>query len=225
MTTIDEVLDVVTRTARGAQVGLAELVRVAAAVELGPEAIEALVLTDPSKPYGRKVLLANRKVESMIARWTPGYECAPHDHGGSYGAVRVLQGRALHTLWAVRGGEMVVVGQEEVHAGQVLEAAPEVVHSMVDAGGEQPLTTLHLYIDPIDHMFVYEAAGDDGEPLPTGPGATLAERAAAVRAGRTWVVDGGCGAWFPHDEPHLIRAIHDGLHNPDEVRAAWAMRA
>ncbi len=225
MQTIEDVLDAVTRTARTSGVGLEDLVRVASEVRLDRDAIEALVRTDAEKPYGRKVLLADRDVESMIARWTPAYECAPHDHGGSFGAVRVLQGRAIHTVWAVRGGRLVVVRRELVEAGHVLRADRDVVHSMADAGGELPLTTLHLYIDPIDHMFVYEATDADGQPFPEGPGPILADRVDEVRTGRTWVVDGGCGAWFPRDEPHLVRDIHDGLLKPDAVRATWAIGA
>ena len=59
----------------------ADLAAVAGRVALSDEVIDALVRTDPTKPYGRRVLLDTPHVESMVARWTRGVECAPHDHG------------------------------------------------------------------------------------------------------------------------------------------------
>ncbi len=229
MQTIEGILDQVTRTAASPGVRLLDLAGVAQAIDLSDEAIESVVRADPTKPYGRRVLLANDHVESMIARWTRGHECAPHDHGGSYGAVRLLQGSALHTVWQVRGGSLLMVRQDVVHAGFVLTCGPEMVHSMVDAGAAEPLTTLHLYIDPIDHMFVYdtdregarlsghvEAAHPDGAPV-----ASLGAQRPVITEGRTWVVDGGCGAWLPREQPALVREVHAGLLRPRDVRASW----
>ncbi len=231
MQTIDSILDQVTQTASTPGVRLPDLAAVAGVVDLSDEAIDAVVRTDSTKPYGRRVLLASDDVESMIARWTRGHECAPHDHGGSYGAVRLLQGSALHTVWQVREGRLHMVRQDVVHAGHVLTCGPEMVHSMVDAGGAQPLTTLHLYIDPIDHMFVYETGLEGARPVrssdaPAPHGASqrhvsLAEAMPVVEGGRTWVVDGGCGAWLPEDEPALVREIHEGILRPRDVRATW----
>jgi cysteine dioxygenase len=218
MQTIEGILDQVTRTAASPGVRLPDLAAVAQSIDLSDEAIEAVVRTDPTKPYGRRVLLANDHVESMIARWTRRHECAPHDHGGSYGAVRLLQGSALHTVWQVRDGALHMVRQDVVHAGFVLTCGPEMVHSMVDAGAEAPLTTLHLYIDPIDHMFVYDTL-EQGAAEATG---SLGERRPVIREGRTWVVDGGCGAWLPHGQPELVREIRDGLLRPRDVRATWS---
>ena len=49
-----------------------------------------LVLWDTNRPYGRRVLHESATLEAMIAGWTPHAPCAPHDHGGSIGAIRVL---------------------------------------------------------------------------------------------------------------------------------------
>ena len=176
---------------------LRDLATVAAEARLTDAEIDALAQVDAAKPYGRKVLLNTSTAEGMIARWTRGVACAPHDHGGSYGAVRLLQGAAIHTVWQVRDGRLENVKSERVQAGDVLTCGPEMVHSMVDAGDDLPLTTLHLYVDPIDHMFVYDTEAD-----------------------QTYVVDGGCGAWLPHDAPELIRSVHDGYWRPAELLSA-----
>jgi cysteine dioxygenase len=196
--TMDVILQTVSALAeRPMGASLSDLADVARAAVLTDDEIDEVVRSDSSKPYGRRVLLNTRVVEGMIARWTRGVPCAPHDHGGSYGAVRILQGSALHTVWKVVDGALVKMHEGMVHAGDVLTCGPEMVHSMVDGGAEQPLTTLHLYVDPIDHMFVYDLNG-----------------------GSTYVVDGGCGAWLPLDEPRLIRSVHAGFRRPAELLSA-----
>ena len=172
------------------------LYRVLADTVLAPDTLAALLRPDPDRPYGRRVLFANDAVEGMIATWTRDTPCAPHDHGGSFGGVRVLQGEALHQIYAVEEGALRPVKQERVGPGGLLACAPDLVHSMQDGGAADPLVTLHLYSGPIDYMVVYDVAGQ-----------------------RTVIVDGGCGAWLPWDQPELIRAVRPGLLPPAEVAA------
>jgi len=189
-TPLSAILDTVTTLAERAEpASLAELADAVAEVQVSDADIEARVKVDPSKPYGRQVLLANERIEGMIARWTRGVPCFPHDHGGSFGAVRLLRGAAIHRTWRVTPTGLELTSEGRVEAPAVLSCGPHMVHSMVDAGAEEPLTTLHMYIDPIDHMMVYDI---DGE--------------------RTLMVDGGCGAWIPDDQPELVRAEKPGFH-------------
>src|SRR5215472_6850248 len=44
------------------------------------------------EPYSRTVVRSDATCEVMIARWR-GEWCAPHDHGGRRGLVRVVKGR------------------------------------------------------------------------------------------------------------------------------------
>jgi len=156
--------------------------------------LSQLAQPDPTKPYGRRVLLQNDVLESMLATWTRGVQCAPHDHGGSIGCVRVLSGVSRHRLYKVVDGALELVREELVPAGEVIAAGPDLIHSMGDGGAEEPLVTLHLYTDPIDHMVVYDLENDE-----------------------TLVVDGGCGAWVPHDEPGLILQRHGGVREWKEL--------
>lgn len=161
---------------------------------LSPEDVEAAARPDPAHPYGRRVLFATEALEAMVATWTRGAPCAPHDHGGAVGAVRVLRGEAVHRWFHVVDGALQVLGEERVGAGGVLSCGPDLVHQMGDSGAAEPLITLHLYHGPIAHMVVYDVEG-----------------------GRTLVVEGGCGAWLPWDEPHLIRRVLPGLRAPAEL--------
>ena len=154
-----------------------------------------LYAPDLKKPYGRNVVFAENELEAMVATWTPGLFCAPHDHGGSAGAVRILQGRARHTLWRVHGEQLVKIHEHDAVQGDTLCCEPNLIHSLGDAGAEDgsdgALKTLHMYTASIEHMVVYD--------LPHQ---------------RTLIVNGSCGAWVPHDEPAMIIGEIRGIHAP-----------
>ena len=159
------------------------------------EELILLATSDASKPYGRRVLLETDALEMMVARWTPGHPCAPHDHGGSLGAVRVLQGRAKHRIWRCIDGMLRAVHEELVDPGGVMSCGSDLIHSMGDDGAPEPLITLHMYTKSIDHMVVYDLKEDE-----------------------TLVVEGSCGAWVPHDAPEMVRRRYAGIRTPQSVR-------
>jgi hypothetical protein len=99
-----------------------------------------------------------------------------------------LSGVATHRTWALRAGKLVLVREEQQRAGDILTCGSDLVHSMVDSGDGEPLVTLHLYIDPIRQMLVYDLESE-----------------------RTLLVDGQCGAWVPTRRPDLIRQTYDGF--------------
>lgn len=160
---------------------LAELLRALKDVSPCAEELREALRPDPSRPYGRRVFLGTPAVEGMLATWSPGARCAPHDHGGSSGGVRVLRGVASHRVYRVSQGALVLLAEERVPAGEVLAFGAGLIHSMGDAGGEAPLVTLHLYAGPIPHMIVYDLA-----------------------RGETLKVDGACGAWVPDDPAQIL---------------------
>lgn len=158
--------------------------------------LRAALRPDPGRPYGRLVFLGTAAVEGMLATWTPGASCAPHDHGGSSGGVRVLRGVAVHRVYQVTGGALSLVAEERCAAGAVLAFGAGLIHSMGDLGGDEPLVTLHVYAGPIPHMVVYD----------------LARR-------ETLLVDGGCGAWVP-DDPNQLLGRRAGFVSPCALLAS-----
>lgn len=157
--------------------------------------IRGIAQADLNNPYGRRVLLETDALEMMVACWTPGHPCAPHDHGGSVGAVRVLQGRALHTTWSRADDGLSPARVERVEAGCTMPCDADMIHSMQDDGADLPLITLHMYTKSIDHMIVYDIANDE-----------------------TLVVEGSFGAWVPHDQPQMIRRRYSGIRTPNSIR-------
>jgi cysteine dioxygenase len=174
--------------------GLAALTHFLSGKALDVQGLIGVAKTDTSKPYGRRVLFQNDDLEVMVAAWTRGVPCAPHDHGGSSGAVRVLQGRSRHLIWDVVDGALQVVKEEIVTPGGVMVCGVDMVHSMADDGASEPLVTLHMYSDPVAHMVVYDLA-----------------------AGRTLKVDGGCGAWVPSEGSDQILKSRQGMMPSHEM--------
>jgi cysteine dioxygenase len=180
------------RRAAGAELGMPDLISLQESADLDRATLQGLRKPDPAHPYGRKVLMGGDGVEVMVATWTRGVPCAPHDHGGALGAVQVLQGRARHRIWKVEDGALRLVKEHVALPGELLACGPDMVHSMGDDGDEEPLMTLHLYTPTIDFMVVYDQDAD-----------------------RTLVVDGDCGAWIP--APDRVRATAAGMRPRAEV--------
>lgn len=153
--------------------------------------VRGLLVADPHHPYGRGVLVSDPGLEVMLAAWAAGAACAPHDHGGAEGAVRVVAGRCLHRVYAPSGDALLLVEEREHGPGDVLVAGRNLVHAMSDLDPDEPLVTLHAYLPGIAAMVVYDVPGR-----------------------RTLVVEGGCGAWVPDDPKQIVRAI-DGFVPPD----------
>lgn len=192
---IEPLLDRCRAAAADKALGMPDLVALQRSAALDEGSLDALRAPDPDHPYGRKVLLGGGGVEVMIATWTPGVPCAPHDHGGALGVVQVLQGRALHRIWKVEGGELRLVKEHRARPGELLACGPDMVHSMGDDGAEEPLMTLHLYTPTIDFMVVYDQDGD-----------------------QTLVVDGDCGAWVP--DARRVRRVTPGMQLRRDVHGA-----
>ena len=171
---------------------LSAILEFADQVELSDTDLDALALPDHAHPYGRRVLLADPRLEVMVATWTPGVTCAPHDHGGSVGGVRVLRGRSRHRIYTIEDGELVLCREHVAAPGEVLSFGANLIHSMASEDPDTPLMTLHFYTGAIEMMLVYT----DSETL---------------------VVDGSCGAWVPEDPADIRRRVSGVLSRDDLV--------
>ncbi len=90
--------------------------------------------------YVRLSLHRTRDVELRLLCWGPGQSSGLHDHGEASCAFRVLAGRATE----VRLGRP----DRLLAAGDVGEAAPGVVHNVLNTG-TGALVTLHVYAPPL----------------------------------------------------------------------------
>lgn len=135
------------------------------------------------KPYNRELLYKNDEVELLVMNWSQ-LECAPHDHGNSFGWIQVLSGTSRNSVYEVNGNGLPI---ELFHAdhqkGTYFYAPKKAIHKM-KAYSHTDLVTLHLYSPPITGMIVYD----------------LPKCAACI-------VSDDCGAWWPDEQYQKVKEI------------------
>ncbi|EIT86796.1 hypothetical protein A374_04459 [Fictibacillus macauensis ZFHKF-1] len=135
-------------------------------------------------PYGRKMIYKTPWLEMLVMHWSKTIDCAPHDHGQSYGWVQLLSGQSSHTLYRVdQQGQPQAIKEKIEPTGSSLRVTNQLVHKMGTAG-EEPLITLHVYAPPVSGMKVYD--------LPK----------CAV-----CIVADDCGAWWPEDQRQIVQEM------------------
>jgi len=139
---------------------------------------------DLTRPYSRKVLLNDPRLEVMVARWSPGIPCVPHDHADAQSVILLLKGCAEHKRYQLKDQRLHCVQTEYKKQGERVICAPYQIHAMA---AHPELVTLHLYSHSIENMIVYD-----------------------LQTPSTFVVDGGCGAWLPVEDPKDILAQSPG---------------
>lgn len=145
------------------------------------EDVAPYIESSTDKPYYRKILFQSDHVELLLMNWS-GLDCAPHDHGHSFGWIQVMNGSVRNQLFSVQPGKLPEPFFEKQHSeGTVFFAPQKSVHRME---GQKNLLTLHLYAPPISGMKVYDL-----------------EKCAAC------VVSDDCGAWWPDEQRQQLKII------------------
>lgn len=113
--------------------------------------------------YARHRVMRNEFIELLVLCWRPGQRTPIHDHNGSYGSVRVLEGvmwETVFTLEEERG--LVYERAREWSPGFVTGADIPDIHQLgnPDVSG-QDLVTLHLYSPPLTSLNIYRVGQRD----------------------------------------------------------------
>jgi cysteine dioxygenase len=113
--------------------------------------------------YARHRVAGGEHAELLVLCWLPGQRTPIHDHDGSFGAVRVLQGVMWETLFEM--GEqsgLAYKSAREWTAGSVTGADIPDIHQLgnPEVSG-QNLVTLHLYAPPLKSLNVYKVGRRD----------------------------------------------------------------
>jgi predicted metal-dependent enzyme (double-stranded beta helix superfamily) len=127
-----------------------------------PELWRHLLHNSPDeRHYVRMLLDAN--VEIWLICWCPTQETGFHDHGGSRGAIAVVQGTLSETLPNI-GGEH---PRALYRTGDCFSFGSAHIHDVQHAAGD-PAASLHAYSPPLGEMGFYQL--DDGGTLTRWPG-------------------------------------------------------
>jgi cysteine dioxygenase len=108
--------------------------------------------------YARHRVFVREYAELLVLCWRPGQRTPIHDHAGSFGAVRVLEGFMWETLFEMDAAEgLLYKSAREWTHGHVTGADVPDIHQLgnPDISGTD-LITLHLYAPPLTSLNVYK---------------------------------------------------------------------
>lgn len=108
--------------------------------------------------YTRNRIFRNEFAELLVLGWVPGQESMIHDHDGSVGAVRVLEGsiREIKFVWD-EDGKLIEGKSADAGTGMIAGVGEPDIHQLVcttENGG--PAVTLHLYAPPLEGLNIYD---------------------------------------------------------------------
>jgi cysteine dioxygenase len=108
--------------------------------------------------YARHRVFLCDQAELLVLCWRPGQRTPIHDHAGSFGAVRVLEGFMWETLFEMDSSEgLRYKSAREWTHGRVTGADVPDIHQLgnPDVSGRD-LVTLHIYSPPLASLNVYK---------------------------------------------------------------------
>jgi cysteine dioxygenase len=108
--------------------------------------------------YARHRVFICNHAELLVLCWRPGQRTPIHDHAGSFGSVRVLEGFMWETLFEMDSGTgLVYKSAREWTPGHVTGADVPDIHQLGNPDvSSADLITLHLYAPPLTSLNVYK---------------------------------------------------------------------
>lgn len=120
--------------------------------------------------YTRSLLYKDSRLEVLALGWQGGQSTAVHDHGGSVGITRVVQGDLLDEIFEPdpQTGALSLVRTCLLTAGTTVEIPSQRIHRQSLFVEGQGLT-VHLYVEPLRTLGIYANFGGDPEPQAPRP--------------------------------------------------------
>ncbi|MGV9834284.1 cysteine dioxygenase [Nocardia niigatensis] len=138
-------------------------------------------------PYQRKLLYKSEHVEVLVMNWAVRQPCSPHDHGRSFGTIKVLAGEVEHDLYTLDQNDIPrKYFSRTEQAGSTYFAARGMIHAMGNPH-DGPAITLHTYAPPIEGMKVYD-----------------------LHRCLVCTVSDDCGAWWPDQQRQQLEILKIG---------------
>jgi predicted metal-dependent enzyme (double-stranded beta helix superfamily) len=139
---------------RGRTLARAELELLVEDMSAHPELWRHLLHHSPDERHYVQ-MLRDANVEIWLICWCPTQQTGFHDHGGSRGAMAVLQGTLSESLPNIGGDHPRALHQ----AGDCFSFGSAHIHDVQPAAGD-PAASLHAYSPPLGEMGFYELGVD-----------------------------------------------------------------
>ncbi len=93
--------------------------------------------------YRRIVLYRNSRVEVVRIIWPPCIASLPHDHGTSYGIIKVISGAIFQDIFSKKTKRFI---EHSRHGkDEILFETPDVIHIMGNPSKKKAAETIHIY--------------------------------------------------------------------------------
>lgn len=96
-----------------------------------------------AKKSDRHVLFESEQTEVAHIKWPPGSVSRPHDHGVSYGRIKVLKGVVFCLTFDKETKKF--LGRSLFKAGETLIETPNIIHIMGNDSKTESAETVHVY--------------------------------------------------------------------------------
>jgi len=124
-----------------------------------------VVTTEEARPYAlfserryaRNLVYKDREFEIMIMCWNAGQRSSIHDHAGSLGGLKILQGELTESLFERAANEMIksLISADYAIAETRVEET-SLIHQISNLQAENgTAVSVHIYIPPLIRMNVY----------------------------------------------------------------------
>jgi cysteine dioxygenase len=107
--------------------------------------------------YARNLVYKEREFEIMIMCWNAGQRSSIHDHAGSLGGIKILQGELTESVFARAANGMIKSlssADYPIEGTRVEETA--LIHQISNLQAQNAKTvSIHIYVPPLIRMNVY----------------------------------------------------------------------
>jgi cysteine dioxygenase len=106
--------------------------------------------------YVRNLMWQSVCYQALVLCWRSGQRSPIHDHVGSACVVRVMEGRAIETVFQrAANGMIFAASSRELVPGQICASEDNDIHQLSNLQASGDLITLHLYSPPLLFMNNY----------------------------------------------------------------------
>jgi cysteine dioxygenase len=109
------------------------------------------------KRYARNLVYKDRQFEIMIMCWNAGQRSSIHDHAGSLGGIKILQGELTECLFERAANGMIKsLSSAEYAIEKTRIEETSLIHQISNLqAGNGKAVSVHIYIPPLVRMNVY----------------------------------------------------------------------
>lgn len=107
--------------------------------------------------YARNLVHKTDRFEIMVMCWHSGQRSSIHDHAGSLGGLKVLQGELTESLFdKAPNGMIKSLSSVDYSAGAIRVEETSLIHQISNLQGDNGKSvSLHIYVPPLTRMNVY----------------------------------------------------------------------